>query len=66
MASDGNRRLLVHYAILSVVLIGSVLAFDTLFPRFGFWVRLAFAIAVTLLYTYIVRYLGIAPEQWQR
>lgn len=66
MASDGNRRLLIHYAVLSVVLIVSVFAFDSLFPELGFWVRLAFAIAVTLLYTFAVRALGVAPEQWQR
>ena len=59
------RQLLPHYVALAVILLVVLTGLRYLVPDLSFWVRLAIALFIGIVYPPIVRALGYAPEAWE-
>lgn len=60
------RQLAPHFLAMLVIYVLGIIAVWMAFDMEGFWVSLAIALAIAILYPSVVRAFGVAPEPWAR
>ena len=60
------RQLAPHFLAMLVLYVIAIVAVWMAFDMEGFWVSLAIALAIAILYPSIARTFGVAPEAWSR
>lgn len=60
------RQLAPHFLAMLVVYVMAIIAVQMWFDVQSFWISLAIALAIALVYPSVVRSFGLEPEVWKR
>ena len=64
--SDRVRQLAPHWGIMFLLMFVVLAGIEQVVGRLSFWASFAVVLVVAFGYPFVVRWLGMAPEVWQR